>query len=159
MTRATGHVFPFLLHPISSKSSFLMGCSFSRYFYKALQSACVCLKQKPAVGQPLNLQTLPSCLFMLVAVLTSPAEARLRCTISGHVPCKPSWKSLPMFLHMRVLCFAYLRLHPDQQDREAFVSIRFEPRERVVSMTTHKFATRHGKLSGQQQISDEQVRM
>jgi hypothetical protein len=39
------------------------------------QSACV--KQKPAVGQPLNLQTLPFCVLLLLVVSIYRAEARL----------------------------------------------------------------------------------
>jgi hypothetical protein len=65
----------------------------------------VCVKQKPAVGQPLNLQTLPLCLLLLlvvvvvvaVVVLISRVEARLRrattdpTTTGEALGAKPNW--------------------------------------------------------------------
>jgi hypothetical protein len=35
------------------------------------KSHTVCVKQKPAVGQPLNLQTLPLCLLLLLLVVVA----------------------------------------------------------------------------------------
>jgi hypothetical protein len=44
-----------------------------------------CVKQKPAIGQLLNLQTLPLCLLLLLVVMISRAEARLRWAMKIHV--------------------------------------------------------------------------
>jgi hypothetical protein len=62
MTRTTGHIFPFLLASHLCKNPmdmdpFLKGFVLSYYFCQVVQSVRV--KQKPAVGQPLNLKTLP----------------------------------------------------------------------------------------------------
>jgi hypothetical protein len=58
----------------------LKGYSFSYYFRQVFQSVCV--KTKPALGQSLNLQTLPCCVLLLLlllgVVLISRDEARLR---------------------------------------------------------------------------------
>jgi hypothetical protein len=67
-------------------------CRFLKTKTDTFVNPCACVKKKPAVGQPLNLQTLPLCLLLLllllvaaavVVVLISRAEARLRRAMSG----------------------------------------------------------------------------
>jgi hypothetical protein len=89
MTGTIGHVSSCFVHPIPTQIQWIwtdfrlvVRClSISHGFF----NPCVCVTQKPAVGQPLHLQTLPLCLLLLLVVLISGAEARLRCLLIHHV--------------------------------------------------------------------------
>jgi hypothetical protein len=113
-TGATGHVFPFFWPPPPSYSNpvdmdpHLNGFSCSYYFCQVFQYLCV--KQKYAVGQPLNLQTLPFFLLLfplLLVVLISRAEACLRWAITR---CWRCWFKFIICIKGNLACAIVLQL-------------------------------------------------